>query len=207
MKAKLKKALQDQVEESMTLVSPSAQKGYVFYSRFAEAGSHDRSAFVFVDPPARQLSHPIELPPDWVKVQNYAGWLTAMGLLLPARNLRERTSAPIQPVVLQIFEVGRFKIAGTPSSPACRSAAQIGLGIEVDILRRISQARAGDNQDLIDFAGTPNDARGGLSDTWSFEATLRDPPLRRRPGSLMGDATYLGPLRSRDFLGFEVFNL
>jgi len=190
VKSKLKRALKKQVTPWINKLTPPASKGFVFLSHMRETRHKEKSAFIFVDPPADQIIDPVDVPEDWLKRHNYAAWLTIMGLPGPAQRLRAKDESRLNKITMPIFKVGRWKIAAT--LPCCHwwGRTGFGVGMEAGALEKVSHARAGRVKNLIDYRGLEEvDDRG------------------RFRGSLMHDGSYLGPLRRRDLIGVRTFIL
>lgn len=186
VKGKLKHALENQVAPWLNKLTPPASKGFVFLSHMREAGHREKSALIFVDPPADQIIDPVDVPEDWLKRHNYAAWLTIMGFPRPAQRLRDRDESGLRKITLPIFKVGRWKIAFAP--PFFHWG--FGVGMEANALQMVSDARSGSVENLIEYRGIE-----GVDDGGEFR------------GSLMGDGSYLGPIRSRDFIDVRTFIL
>ena len=186
VKSKLKHALEKQVTPWLNKLTPPASKGFVFLSHMRETGHKEKSAFIFVDPPSDQISEPIDVPEDWLKRYNYAAWLTIMGFPRPAQRLRNRDESGLMKISLPIVKVGRWKIAVT--QPFFHWG--FGVGMEANTLQMVSDARSGNVENLIEYRGIE-----GVDDRGEFL------------GSLMGDGSYLGPLRRRDFIESRTFIL
>ncbi len=187
----LKGALKDQVIPWLDVLTPKPTKGFAVYSCFREVGLSAPSALIFVDPPGKQGNVEIALPKDFVRRQNYSAWLMAMGLTTFARRLRRDHEGSPQTVELLVFEFDGLKFAGVAFLYPDVSSKIYAIAIELKAVQAISNALRGDNEALINYRGISEELTQNLN----------------RPGSLMLDGTYFGPLPEKEIIGFVTFEL
>lgn len=147
VKGVLKKALSTQVDPWVQALTPRVSKGYAVYSCLREAGATTPSAITFVDPPKQYDDRSIELPETWVKRQNYAGWLTAMGLGQSAEKLRNRAEGEPQVAMLITCKIQDQEYALVPFGIS-KHQEILSMGINVVALEAISAALRGDEEAL-----------------------------------------------------------
>lgn len=179
IKSVLKNALEDQVDYWMGKVTPSATKGFAVYSCLREAGNPTPSALIFVDPPLKRVSEPIELPEAWVRRHNYAAWLRVMGLDQTAKALREDAREGHGSVELPVITIGGRRFAMSHFFPQVKRGRWLCMGLDVGAMTAIGRALRGNVSDLMAIEGTP------LTD--SAKVALTDRDLSIFPdGSLFG---------------------
>lgn len=162
VKTVLKKALIEQVDEWMRIVTPSPKKGYALYSCLRETGNPTASAIVFVDPPERRGDFNIELPADWVRRHNYAAWLRLMGLPDAADRLRaqpewHKVDHTPTTVRFSIVDIGgrEFAVRTARGRTKHLPHSLFVIGLEVNALRAISAAIGGSADELKAHSGQP----------------------------------------------------
>lgn len=191
VKGVLKKALSEQVEPWVQALTPGVSKGYVVYSCLREAGATTPSAITFVDPPKQYDDHPIDLPETWVKRQNYAAWLTAMGLGQSAEKLRNCVEDEPQIVTLITREIQDQVYAFVPLGIS-KHKAIFSMGINVVALEAIGSALRGDEEALAKSR---------------IERGRTKADIAEAPYSIFPDGTFLGMVdRKRPWYPRE-FNL
>lgn len=209
-KATFKDALQSQVQPWTTRINPPAQKSFVVASYLREpvqSGS-DPSVLAFVDPEEDSLQGEFELRGDAVQRENYAAWLSAMGLVESARRLRGNTSEGTRREIFIVLEIAGQSIAFPtfwnrdlphwdlllPFHFHYRTQDRLPLlfGLEVSCLEATSRAIQGDRIALeeLDVMKTVQDT--AMGDTYDF--------------SIFPDGTFFGniPPQRREFEFKEV---
>lgn len=198
VKSKLKNALQKQVDPWMQVLTPSPQKGYAVYSCLREVGNSTPSALIYVDPPEERGDFQFELPPDWVRRNNYAAWLRLMELddaarrLLPSSTGLDAKSEP-KSEQLRICEVGGrvFALANLGRRAHTRRI-YFTAGIEVGALEAICSAIRGDASQLLEYQAMP---------------TLDVERPSSLQASVLGDGTFFGAVRGDELRDVRDFKL
>ena len=165
VKSLLKCALNNQVVPWMSRLIPPATKSFVVCSYLRErsnAGSCP-SSLVFVDPENNNDLGEFDLSPATVRRENYAAWLSVMGLIQEAERLRNRDSDGIESIPFAVVKFGLHEFAfpisiRTPFRRHYLSVAQLTLGwlaigIHVKALIALSRAVQGDDEPLIGYRG------------------------------------------------------
>lgn len=196
IKRMLQKALMEQVDPWMGIITPSPSKGYAAYSCLREVGNATRSAIVFVDPPGEKGDGPhVRLPEDWTRRQNYAAWLRAMGLPEAAERLSsraKRTAGEPADVLMPVVAIDgrRYGVLSSFERPMYSSRMRFAIGIEVDALRAIGDAIAGSPDALL-----------------KYQPQRREEGERAEPLSILSDGTLFGLIHRKSFERFEIFRL
>jgi hypothetical protein len=202
IKSVLKAALTGQVDYWMPKIKPAASKGFALLSCLRETGNVAPSALIFVDPPEKPPRQPIEIPRAKVRRANYASWLRAMVLTDTARELLQTSRDGGRIIQLPVIRRGSHRFAitevGYPDfmfrtlPERCQWPV---AGLEVSVLKAISDCLNGDDSPLMEYPALLADAPG-------IEETEID------YGSVFPDGSYFGaPDMQRDFVGFETFHL
>lgn len=197
IKRMLKKALSEQVLPWMSVVTPTPSKGYAVFSCLREAGNKTNSAIIFVDPPGKESDGPrIKFPEDWVRRQNYGGWLRAMGLPEAANRLlagsdREITGKP-EPVPMSIVAINgrRYCVLTSVERPNHLKGMRFAIGIEMDAIQALSSTIAGAQGALLEY-------QPQQSEEWERSESL----------SILSDGTLFGLVPRKSFLKHEIFHL
>ena len=176
VKGVLKEAVTKQVDPWVQALTPGVSKGYAVYSCLREVSATTPSAIIFVDPPKQYDDHPIELPETWVKRQNYAGWLTAMGLGQSAEKLRNRVEGEPQIVTLITREIQDQEYAFVTIG-ILKYQDIVSIGINVVALEAISSALRGDEEALAKSRIEQGRAKADIAE---------------EPYSIFPDGTFLG---------------
>jgi hypothetical protein len=197
VKRVLRKALLEQVDPWMGVVVPSANKSFAVYSCLRETGWTAPSSISFVDPPERKDDVHLELPRDWVRRHNYAGWLRVMGLPDAANRLWDTPDMPKpkSDAAEVRFRIGvlrgrKFALWMLPLPHYRRGGTGFCIGVEVEALRRVSAAIQGSSDMLLAYR-PENEPDEQLS------AAL----------SIFGDGTIFGFAKDLEFAGSERFLL
>lgn len=196
VKSIFKKALETQVNPWMPRVNPSATKSFVIstYLREKPDPAADPSALVFVDPSRDGGNGDIVLSREAVCRENYAAWLSAMGLVDEANRLRQRQ---IEGHEKSLFVV--YNIAGLPFAfpidvvfPSrllfdCHPGVEthvghMSAGIHLDALYALRDAAAGDEEALLRYPA-PMSTRSNSNDDYAY--------------SIFPDGTFLGSFSPR----------
>ncbi|MER9450631.1 MULTISPECIES: hypothetical protein [unclassified Mesorhizobium] len=130
------------------------------YSCFREKGNSAQSALIFVDPPGRDGTGPVELPKSWVRRRNYAAWLAFMGLTDTARSLRDIQRRDRIAVDFPIFQVGARRFAMSLTISPHQKGLWIGAGLDVHALEAIGAALEDDEWPLLTYDGNTTDGGG-----------------------------------------------
>ena len=176
VKSVLKKALHEQVRPWLKRVAPPVSKGFATYTCIREESCVENSAIIFVDPPGSKSTEPFEISRSWVRRNNYAAWLAAMGLPAPANRLRHQVSGKEQRVEFWMTNFMGRKVLFRPIW--CPIGRLYAIGIEEDALKAISAAIAGDERDLLSYQGI----------TFEVEQLL----TQSDNGNMMPDGIFLG---------------
>lgn len=195
VKAILKAALEQQVDPTMRMFSPSPSKGFAVYSCLRESGNLTPSSIIFVDPPEQDGEFPLNVSPDTVRRQNYAGWLKAMGLHAAATRLisaQEGIEGKVEELL--VTKIGDHSFAFVerglyPKRYLCNHPV---FGIEVNALKAVSKTLEGTTDALLEHQ----------------PLSIEEVKLQRHK-SVMSDGTLFGFLDPRDFekISFESFSL
>lgn len=192
-KAEFKNALNKQVLPWMTQIQPPATKSYVVASYIREAGAAntDPSVVAFVDPEESAGAGDVVLTSEELRRENYAAWLSAMGLGASAQRLLRNSSDGPSSHSFIVLELGGLEIAF--HSPCIESwcfwphtrltssrDSILSFGIEVETLRAISEAIRGRGKDLAEIEPLPYDSVWRKSDDSSY--------------SIFPDKTFFGSL-------------
>jgi hypothetical protein len=182
IKSVLRKALVEQVDPWLSIVSPSPANGYAVYSCLREAGGATPSAISFVDPPERKGGFQIELPESWVRRHNYAAWLRFMGLRSAANRLREGGKVPEDGKEprperfrrLNLYE-REFLVLTSHERPDSFPDKRFAIGMERSALKMVGATIQGSPEALLDYVPQPIQLEGASA-----------------PLSILSDGTLLG---------------
>lgn len=205
VKQRLKSAMVEQVEPWMRKISPPATKGFVIatYLRECSDSSADDSALIFVDPEGQNGSNEVELSSATVRRENYAAWLSAMGLPDAGMRLRDRQSDEGRRVAFAVIDTGNGEFAfpslccvafaGDKRPSMLLDRKCMAAGIEFRALQEIARAVDGDEAALVQYH-------------------YHDKPLqaKRNQGesfSIFPDGTFLGTVDFGRLVGIEEFVL
>lgn len=191
VKGDLRKALK-QLSGWSKLITPKPMENYGIgtYLREESDTDHDDSLITFVDPPGEEDSdfEPIGLPSEMIRRANYGAWLIGMGLGSSGHALRQMQEKPLEEIALSVANIGGLDIAFAPlgfSFPEHWGHFPdhplwwrhfdlphriIGIGLAVDVLRRIERAIRLPNEPVLSDvrSGEPSSIRG--EDYWSLMA-------------------------------------
>lgn len=207
VKQRLKSALVEQVEPWMGKISPPATKGFVIatYLRECSDSSADDSALVFVDPEDQNGSNEVEVPSVTVRRENYAAWLSAMGLQDAGARLRDRRIDEGRRVTFAVIDTANGEFAfpslcciafpGDERPSISFDTKCMAAGIEFRVLRAIAQAVQGDEAALV-----------------TYQYQYHDEPLQARRDesktfSIFPDGTFLGTVDFGQIVRIEEFVL
>ena len=99
----------------MKQLNPPATKSFVTatYVRDNEADNVDQSVLAFVDPEEISTGGEIDFSSTCLRRENYAAWLTAMGLRDTAKKLLRQSTEDAVPINFFICNIDEFEIAFT----------------------------------------------------------------------------------------------
>ena len=204
IKALLKRALTKQIDPWMKKINPPATKAFVVSSYLREGTSKncDPSTLVFVDPESEDEAGEVDITPETVRRENFAAWLSAMGLFRHAERLRNGESDNFEMVQFAIFKFGEREIAfpvifGLPffweiMPPMIDPSPLFAAGIHIEALKAISQAAKGDGTLLLEYQGF-DEAQEGQRNNASY--------------SLFPDGTFFGKITNESFMNIVEFSL
>ncbi len=195
VKSILRGALRYQVDPWLNRLRPAATKGFAVLSCIRKADLATPSALIYVDPPAEDTGKDgIPVPPSWVRRQNYATWLNAMGLHGPARRLRDGGEYSLEAYPFRVVDYRSLRLAIPDDWYTMAPFWRAQPAIEMGALKAISAALRGDDTALLAYG------------TYGTERTA-DTAYTPENGSLMGDGTYFGeiePFKREDRIKVEL---
>jgi hypothetical protein len=198
-KSDLKSALDKQVLKWMNRVNPPVAKSFVVKSYLREhTDPHsDPSVLAFVDPPGDDEERDVELSSATVRRENYAAWLTAMGLTAEGERLRNRQADGRQEVPFIVFEIGQRRIAFPAEDERMfwpdffHYGHTLPIGIDDAALTAIENSVAGDDEPLLAYV--PQDGFPVQGEGYAY--------------SVFPDGSFLGNFRRRPPVDFRRVSL
>ena len=189
-KAVLKDALASQVSPWMGRLNPPATKAFAVasYVRDDSQAGTEPSVLAFVDPEDTPDGGDIQVSSAELRRENYAAWLTAMGLTDTAIKLLNRTAEGSTQVPFIVFEIAGLEFAfpwlildmwDLIPHPHSRRSRQdfLAFGLEVRVLQAIASSIRGDDAPLTEIAPL-NETGISNSENYSY--------------SIFPDKTFLG---------------
>lgn len=189
-KAVLRKALGSQVSPWMGRLNPPVTKAYVVasYVRDDSQAGTEPSVLAFVDPEDTPDGGDIQVSSAELRRENYAAWLTAMGLTDTAVRLLKRTAEGSTQVPFIVFEIAGLEFAFPwigldmwdciPHPHSLRTRpGYMAFGLEVRVLEAISASIRGDDAQLSEIEPL-GESRLSNSENYSY--------------SIFPDKTFLG---------------
>ncbi|MHA6766755.1 hypothetical protein [Sphingobium ummariense] len=149
IKSVLRPALREQVDYWLARIMPAASKGFAVYSCLREAANPTPSALIFVDPPSRIGPRTMDLPDTWVRRQNYAACLDAMGLFFHAQGLRSGIPAERPSIELPVVRIADRDFAVAFSFPGVVGTKIPCAGLEVHVLEAVLKTLDGNETALL----------------------------------------------------------